>query len=388
MSLILYIGQVSAAEVTVIPSTLLVTPGETFTINISIDPMGTAIAGAQLNIAYDQSLISVNSIEEGDIFKNAGVGTFFSSGIINNSAGTVTNIFNAITGNKSVTAGGTFITINATATGSSGTSAIELSTVKISKPNGDLVSLNVTDGSVRLNSPPVLTAIGDKTVDEGQILSFMLAATDIDNDPLTFSALDLPSGASFNAATRTFQWTPDHTQSGNYSVRFNVTDGIYTDEENIIIIVRNVNRAPTFTSTPANNSSFNETDVIQITVTANDPDNDPISYRITVDSVQVSTSSNYNWTTNYSSAGYHNIIISVSDGINTVNSTITIYINNVYPRYDVNNDGTVDVGDLVLIGQHFNEIVSPPYPRYDVNMDGIVDILDITMTAQRFGENT
>ena len=44
---------------------------------------------------------------------------------------------------------------------------------------------------------------------------------------------------------------------------------------------------------------------------------------------------------------------------------------NIYPRYDVNENGVVDIGDLTIIGQHFNEIVSAPYPRYDVNSDGV-----------------
>ncbi len=386
--LILITGQTFAAEVSVLPSTRISTPGETFNMNVSIDPQGTSIAGAQLNIAFNKSLIRVNSIEEGNLFKQNGANTFFNSGIINNSEGTVINIFDAIIRRNNVSAQGTFITINATAIGASGTSGIDLSNVKISDPDGGTVTLNVTNGSIRLNSPPLLTYIGNKMINEGQMLSFTLSATDSDADSLVYSATGLPGGASFNPVTGSFQWTPDHTQSGNYSTHFEVSDGIYADEENIIITVNNVNRAPTFTSIPANSSIFNETDQIQITVTASDPDGDALSYAITIDGVQVNTSSNYIWTTNYSNAGYHNIYISVSDGIAAANSTITIYINNVYPCYDVDENGTVDISDLVIIGQHFNDIVNAPYPRYDVNMDGVVDVLDITIVAQHFGENT
>lgn len=386
--LILIIGQAYAAEVVVIPSTQIITPGATFNMNVSIDPQGTAIAGAQLNIAFNKSLIRVNSIEEGDLFKPSGANTFFNSGIINNSTGTVINIFNAIIGKNNVSTQGTFIIINATAIGTSGITRVNLSNVKISDPNGNPVGLTVTNGSARLNSPPLLASIGNKIVNEGQTLTFTLSASDADGDPLTYLATDLPNGAIFDPATQTFHWTPNYTQSGNYSTHFEVSDGIYTDEVNIIITVNNVNRAPTFTSIPANGSIFNETDAIQITVTANDLDNDPLSYVIKIDGIQVSTSSTYIWTTNYSNAGYHNIYISVNDGTATVNSTITIYVNNVYPRYDVNENGIVDISDMVIIGQHFNDIVIAPYPRYDVNMDGVVDVLDITITAQYFGENT
>jgi hypothetical protein len=152
-ALILIIGQAHAAEVAVIPSNQIITPGAAFNMNVSIDPQGTAIAGAQVNIAFNRSLISVNSITEGDIFKQSEANMFFNSGIINNSAGIVINIFNAIIGKKNVSTRGTFIIINATAIGISGTSGIDLSNVKISDPNGNPVALNVTNGSVIINTP-------------------------------------------------------------------------------------------------------------------------------------------------------------------------------------------------------------------------------------------
>lgn len=297
--LLLIIGQAYAAEVAVIPSTRILIPGETFITNISIDPQGTAIAGAQLNIAFNSSLIRVNSITEGNLFNRGGAATFFNDGTINNSTGTVINIFNAIIGKNNVSTQGTFIIINATAIGTSGITRVNLSNVKISDPNGNPVGLTVTNGSARLNSPPLLASIGNKIVNEGQTITFTLSASDADGDSLTYLATGLPDGASFNPATRTFQWTPNYTQSGNYSVHFEVSDGIYVDEENIIITV-----------------------------------------------------------------------------------------NNVYPRYDVDENGIVDISDMVIIGQHFNDIVITPYPRYDVNMDGVVDVLDITLTAHYFGENT
>lgn len=386
--MILITGQTHAAEVAVIPSTQIVTPGSDFDMNISFDPQGTAIAGAQLDIAFDMSGIRVNSIIEGNLFTQGGANTFFNGGTINNTAGSVINIFDAIIGRKNVSTQGNFIIVNATAIGVSGITPINLSNVKISDPNGNPVTLNVTNGSVNINSPPVLTSIGDKMVNEGMLLMFTLSATDLDADTLVFSATGLPEGAAFIPSTKTFQWTPDYTQSGNYSIHFEVSDGIYKDEENIILIVNNINRAPTFTSIPSNGSVFNETDRINITVTANDPDGDSLNYIIKVDGVQVSASSTYGWITNYSNAGFHNIYISVSDGKAATNSTITIYVNNVYPRYDVDENGVVDIRDLVIIGQHFNDDVSAPYPRYDVNMDGIVDVLDLTTTAQHFGEDT
>jgi len=68
-----------------------------------------------------------------------------------------------------------------------------------------------------------------------------------------------------------------------------------------------------------------------------------------------------------------------------VNQT-TKTVNNLIPRYDVNEDGAVDILDTTIVGQHFGETTSPPYPRYDVNDGGTVDILDTTIVGQHFGE--
>ncbi|MCE8426175.1 MAG: hypothetical protein J5U17_10415, partial [Candidatus Methanoperedens sp.] len=60
----------------------------------------------------------------------------------------------------------------------------------------------------------------------------------------------------------------------------------------------------------------------------------------------------------------------------------------IYPRYDITESGVVDISDLTLVSQHFNEVITIPYPRYDVNMDGFVDIADLTIVSQHFGELT
>jgi hypothetical protein len=75
------------------------------------------------------------------------------------------------------------------------------------------------------NQPPVLAPIGDKTTEEGQPLQFTISGSDPDGNNLTYSASNLPSGATFNSSTRTFSWTPATGQAGTYpNVTFTVTD--------------------------------------------------------------------------------------------------------------------------------------------------------------------
>ena len=152
LTLILIIGRASATNVAVAPSSKTVTKGQTFDLNVLIDPKGEAIAGAQLDIAFNNSILNVNSITVGNLFNQKGAIEFSNNGTINNSLGIATKIFSAIIGSSNVSTPGTFIIINATAISSMGTSGINLSNIKISDPSGLAVAFNVTNGSVAINT--------------------------------------------------------------------------------------------------------------------------------------------------------------------------------------------------------------------------------------------
>lgn len=55
--------------------------------------------------------------------------------------------------------------------------------------------------------------------------------------------------------------------------------------------------------------------------------------------------------------------------------------------WDVNNDGIVDIRDLVLVSNSFG-VETPAHPKVDVNKDGKVNILDLLLVAARFGESS
>jgi len=89
-----------------------------------------------------------------------------------------------------------------------------------------------------VNRAPVLDPIGDKTVDEGQLLQFTLTGSDPDGDTVTFSASNLPAGAAFSGGA--FSWTPGFDQAGSYpNVHFEATDGSLTDSEEITLTANN-----------------------------------------------------------------------------------------------------------------------------------------------------
>lgn len=76
-----------------------------------------------------------------------------------------------------------------------------------------------------VNRAPTLTASHHGGA-IGMPLAFTARATDPDlNTTLTFAAANLPQGATFNAQTGAFAWTPGPTQAGEHVVVFSVTDG-------------------------------------------------------------------------------------------------------------------------------------------------------------------
>ena len=110
--------------------------------------------------------------------------------------------------------------------------------------------------------------------------TFTISATDADNDPLIYSAHNLPPGATFDPETRTFSWTPTHDQAGTYTnIRFEVSDGILTDSEEITITVIDEDRPPVLEF--IGDKLANEGDLIEFEINAHDPDNDPLIYSAT-----------------------------------------------------------------------------------------------------------
>ena len=54
--------------------------------------------------------------------------------------------------------------------------------------------------------------------------------------------------------------------------------------------------------------------------------------------------------------------------------------------WDINNDGIVDIQDLILVSNSFGQEPSE-YPKADTNKDGHVDIIDLLIVAAHFGES-
>ena len=57
-----------------------------------------------------------------------------------------------------------------------------------------------------------------------------------------------------------------------------------------------------------------------------------------------------------------------------------------HPRWDINEDGTVNYLDLAILGAHYGELTESPYPRYDIDLDGQVRLDDCDILVAHYGE--
>ncbi len=191
------------------------------------------------------------------------------------------------------------------------------------------------------NAPPVLNNIGNKIVNETALLQFTVSATDPNGDVLIYSASNLPSGATFDAATKTFTWTPDYTQSGAYdSVRFEVTDGTANATEDITITVANTNRPPVLTA--IGSKAIAEGALLEFILSATDPDGDPLIYsasNLPSGAAFDAATKTFTWTPDYTQSGaYNSVHFEVTDGTANATEDITITVNDTDGTPPVTSD--------------------------------------------------
>ncbi len=132
--------------VQVSPVSNTVSAGQTFTINIMCTP-GQSIKSYELKLSFNPTLLQANSVTEGTIF--TGFTTFFNPGVINNTAGTIVNVYGLIVGAGVVSDPGTLVSLSFTAQAASGTTTIGLFDAGVTNETA-YVPITVTNGTVIL----------------------------------------------------------------------------------------------------------------------------------------------------------------------------------------------------------------------------------------------
>ncbi|MCX8158004.1 MAG: PA14 domain-containing protein [Verrucomicrobiae bacterium] len=127
-----------------------------------------------------------------------------------------------------------------------------------------------------VNQPPVVPALIDRRVDAGQIIGFLVGASDPDipANTLTYSLENAPAGATLHPTTGLFQWTPSLAQSPSTNViTVRVTDNgtpNLSAASTFMVIVNRPNQPPNL-AVPAD-QVIDEGNLLLVSASASDAD--------------------------------------------------------------------------------------------------------------------
>ncbi|MFZ1683292.1 MAG: Ig-like domain-containing protein [Candidatus Zixiibacteriota bacterium] len=216
--------------------------------------------------------------------------------------------------------------------------------------DSETVTITVTD----VNRKPVLATIGDRTVDEAQVLNFNISATDPDGTTPTFTTSTLPTNGTFvdnGDGTGTFNFAPDFTQAGSVQVTFRAVDGSLVDSQVVTITVVNVDRKPVIAT--VGNRSVNLGNTLAFVVSASDPDGTSPTISLAAPLANATLVDNANGTANFSftpsggQVGTNNIQFIASDGTLADSQAVVITVSvggNVPPVFAAVRDTAIDEG--------------------------------------------
>lgn len=212
-----------------------------------------------------------------------------------------------------------------------------------------LINFTVSDGRTGVTIQPVRFTIAntnqppffdpplvDKSVLEGTTLAFIVRATDLDGDPITFGTWrPLPAGAGFDSVdTKRFSWIPTFKDSGSYNVSFTLDDGQggFT-VDSVTVKVINVNRPPVF-SELSDTMYVNEGESLSVTLIAVDADSDSVFYNaanLPTGATLNKTTGHFFWIPNFSQEGSYRVVFNALDNMGGASFEEVIIIVNQPP---------------------------------------------------------
>ncbi|PNY36631.1 hypothetical protein C2E31_12350 [Rhodopirellula baltica] len=158
---------------------------------------------------------------------------------------------------------------------------------------GQSTTANITVDVINANGAPLFDPMQGWVIDEGQTLSITTFAFDPDHPEvrspnagsyITYDAIGLPDGATYDSATATLTWTPDFDQAGEYAVEVFATDdgdgtgNPITIKTEIPITVRDVNHKPLIT--PVASLALSRGSRVDLPIEVVDLDGDTIELQV------------------------------------------------------------------------------------------------------------
>ena len=176
------------------------------------------------------------------------------------------------------------------------------------------------------NRAPQFKKPGLLVAKEGEIFSSRIIAEDPEQDPTTLKLLEGPEHLALSN-DGLLQWAPSFDASGQHTVRIEASDGKLTTIGTWTLVVKNSNREPRITSTPL--KKIAETHTYTYTLTAEDADNDELTYKLSkAPAGMVMEGQTISWTPGYEDAGNYPIKLLVSDNDSSIEQHLRLKVIN------------------------------------------------------------
>ena len=333
-----------------------VATGDTFTIFLNAKDV-TDLAGWQGDITFDPAILKANSVSEGDFLHQENGQTHFWQGTIDNNSGRITGIRSIRTSEGGVSAEGIVLSISFTAK-ANGDARIELSGFQAGSDTGKIIS----SASLEI----IITVVDQPSVDVGDPgFSFSTDATSV----LVGDTFTLHLNA--NEITDLAGWSSDITFDPDILEVVTVSEGDFLKANGI---------TPFFLAGTIDNTTGKISGLNTARIGKGGVDGTGTLLVITLKAKKIGTTT----------VALSNFQAGSSSGVaipfDPVNITITVE-DSTRVVWDVNEDGTISVFDLILVSQNLSNPAST-YPNADVNGDGVINILDLIIVGQHIGETT
>lgn len=191
------IAQAAAEKpaISVSPATVEGSRGDTFTIEIKIDPAGAEIYGAQFYLYFNNNLLNATSQSQGTFLAQDGATTTVIADTVNNSIGKI-EYGEAIMGAEhGVTEPGVLASIKFEVVGTSGTSELKLSDVILSDPDAVSIDTTINSGTCTIATGASATSPAPTHTDISAEEAYLM----LEENAAQIVLLDVGTEAEYNA---------------------------------------------------------------------------------------------------------------------------------------------------------------------------------------------
>ena len=329
--------------------------GDRFTLQLKAENISD-LAGWQSDIIFDPAVLKVNNVSEGNFLKQGGGRTHFLKGTIDNTTGRIDGIGSARISEGGASGEGTLLSVTFTAK-VNGESRLSLRKFQAGSSTGETISSR---------PPDMIMTVGDPSPLDVSDGPFSLS-TDITPVHLgdTFSLL-----LNANGVTDLAGWQTDIAFDSD------VLEGVEVSQGDFL----NVKIGDTFFLKGTIDNTAGKIVGISTAKLKGGGSGTGTLLLVTFKAKVVGETR----------VTFSNFFAGASSGeaiLSDVPEIVITIEDRKYPAWDVNQDGLVNVLDLILVAGHLGSDASVNR-QSDVNGDGTINVLDLIIVAQNFGGST